>query len=103
MGWREQNVEISDNALLGVIRHYTKEAGVRNLEREIAVDLPQGRRRGGEDRPQRARAGAAARALAKYLGPPTLPLRQGRGGQQDRRGDRPGVDRARAASCWPPR
>src|SRR5207253_6284792 len=31
-----ENLVFTDNALLGVIRHYTKEAGVRNLEREIA-------------------------------------------------------------------
>src|SRR5213080_4643736 len=32
-----ENLVFTDNALLGVIRHYTKEAGVRNLEREIAA------------------------------------------------------------------
>jgi ATP-dependent Lon protease len=36
-GLQDHNIEFSDNALLSVIRHYTKEAGVRNLEREIAT------------------------------------------------------------------
>jgi ATP-dependent Lon protease len=35
-GLTTENLDFTDNALLGVIRHYTKEAGVRNLEREIA-------------------------------------------------------------------
>src|SRR5258706_2809056 len=36
-GLEEKHVEYSDNAILAVIRHYTKESGVRNLEREIAT------------------------------------------------------------------
>jgi ATP-dependent Lon protease len=35
-GLREDELTISDSALLDVIRYYTREAGVRNLEREIA-------------------------------------------------------------------
>jgi ATP-dependent Lon protease len=35
-GLTKENLDFTDNAILGVIRHYTKEAGVRNLEREIA-------------------------------------------------------------------
>lgn len=36
-GLTPQNVRFSDNSLLTVIRQYTKEAGVRNLEREIGT------------------------------------------------------------------
>ena len=36
-GLTTENLVFTDNAILGVIRHYTKEAGVRNLEREIAA------------------------------------------------------------------
>jgi ATP-dependent Lon protease len=68
-GLREENVEISDNALLNVVRHYTKEAGVRNLEREIAaicrkvaVEVVK------TDRSARVRVNG--KALSKYLGPP---------------------------------
>ena len=35
-GLKPENLKISDSAILNVVRYYTKEAGVRNLEREIA-------------------------------------------------------------------
>ena len=34
-GLKPNELDITDDALTSIIRHYTKEAGVRNLEREI--------------------------------------------------------------------
>ena len=66
-GLEERHIEFSDNAILGVIRHYTKESGVRNLEREIAtvcrkvaVEVVKTDRQ--------ARVVVTAKNLQKYLG-----------------------------------
>jgi len=67
-GLTTENLAFTDNALLGVIRHYTKEAGVRNLEREIAaicrkvaVEVVR------KDRNAHIQVGT--KGLHKYLGP----------------------------------
>jgi ATP-dependent Lon protease len=36
-GLQDGNITFSDSSIVALIRHYTKEAGVRNLEREIAA------------------------------------------------------------------
>ena len=68
-GLQPENIVFSDSALMAVIRHYTKESGVRNLEREIAavcrkvtVEVVK------KDRNARIRV--SAKSLAAYLGPP---------------------------------
>ncbi|MFO7857657.1 MAG: endopeptidase La, partial [Ectothiorhodospiraceae bacterium] len=35
-GLKQREMEVSENALRDIVRHYTREAGVRNLEREVA-------------------------------------------------------------------
>ena len=102
-GCSEQNIEFADNALLGVIRHYTKEAGVRNLEREIAsicrkvaVEVVKNDRSAARARQRRRRSCQVPRAAA-------LPLRQGRG-RAARSASRPAWrGPSSAASCSPPR
>jgi ATP-dependent Lon protease len=67
-GLQPENIVLSDSALLAMIHHYTKEAGVRSLEREIAavcrkvaVEVVK------KDRSARIRV--TAKNLATYLGP----------------------------------
>jgi ATP-dependent Lon protease len=68
-GLKEENIEFSDRAILDMIRHYTREAGVRNLEREVAsvcrkvaVEVVKTDRN--------AHVKVSATSLLKFLGPP---------------------------------
>lgn len=67
-GLSEHNIDCPESALMTVIRSYTRESGVRNLEREIgalcrkvAVEIVK------KDRNARIRI--TSKGLAKYLGP----------------------------------
>ncbi len=67
-GLNTDNLVFTDTAILGVIRHYTKEAGVRSLEREIAaicrkiaVEVVR------KDRDSHIQVGS--KSIHKYLGP----------------------------------
>ena len=68
-GLTADNLSFTDNALRTVIRHYTREAGVRNIEREIASVCRKVARnvvKGGKD----TRIRITVAALEKYLGVP---------------------------------
>jgi len=66
-GLKQNEISISDAALRDIVRYYTREAGVRNLEREVAKicrkvakDLVLGRRK--------TKVNVTPRSLEKYLG-----------------------------------
>jgi ATP-dependent Lon protease len=68
-GLEDVNLEITENALRTIIHHYTKESGVRNLEREIgSVCRKVARQVLKEGRDQTYRI--AAKQIPKYLGVP---------------------------------
>lgn len=66
-GLKENQVHITEAALMRLITHYTREAGVRNLEREIGTLLRKSARAILESGKKRVRIGEAD--LEKYLGP----------------------------------
>ncbi|GAB4278461.1 MAG: endopeptidase La [Coriobacteriia bacterium] len=67
-GLTPSRLEIADEALLEIIRRYTREAGVRGLERNIAAICRQVARKVVEGRKGKSRV--SPRNLSKYLGPP---------------------------------
>ncbi len=79
-GLTPENISFTDNAILNITRLYTKEAGVRNLEREISSICRKVARevvKGGEHTKVQIRA----QSLHKYLGVPKF--RYGRAEEKD--------------------
>jgi len=68
-GLKQNGLSFSERAIRRLIREYTYEAGVRNLEREIGTICRKVARRIAEGKP--APRHITAYSLAKYLGPPT--------------------------------
>jgi ATP-dependent Lon protease len=67
-GLKPRNLQISDNAVREIVREYTREAGVRSMEREIATICRKTAREVVKDRKHQARVSAAG--LENYLGIP---------------------------------
>jgi ATP-dependent Lon protease len=67
-GLTAQHLHVTDDAIRAIIREYTYEAGVRNLERDVAAICRKTARRVAENKPHRR--GVTAAGLDRYLGPP---------------------------------
>jgi len=67
-GITDKNIKINDSAVMQIITHYTREAGVRNLEREIANLCRKVARKIAEGKDKTYHI--SAKNLSKYLGVP---------------------------------
>jgi ATP-dependent Lon protease len=67
-GLKEKHVQLTDEALTELVQAYTKEAGVRNLEREIANVMRKVARSVAEGR--KRKTVVDIKKLVEYLGPP---------------------------------
>jgi len=68
-GLKDKNVSFSKEAVLTIIRRYTRESGVRNLEREISSICRKIARKVIANK-QRGGFKVTAKSVQKYLGPP---------------------------------
>ena len=67
-GLTAKHIEITDEAMIELVQAYTKEAGVRNLEREIANVMRKVARQVAEGR--KRKTVVDDKKLMEYLGPP---------------------------------
>jgi ATP-dependent Lon protease len=89
-GLTAERVKFSDNALRLITREYTREAGVRNLERQIAATLRKAARRIAEGKTQAKTLRVDERRVRSWLGPRRFP------GEVRKRTSDPGVATALA-------
>ena len=92
-GIREEDFNITDEAILGIINQYTREAGLRNLEREIANLCRKIARKIAEGEKKVPRI--TAKNLNKFLGGTEISTRRGTKGRRDRSSHRPRMDSIR--------
>jgi ATP-dependent Lon protease len=69
-GLKMDSVDITDNAILSAIRRYTREAGVRNLEREIATICRKLAREVIKNNEPEYKLKVSAKNITQYLGIP---------------------------------
>ena len=69
-GLNEENIRFTDSALKMIIRNYTREAGVRNLEREVASVCRKVARDFARDKSKFKHTNVTPRKIQQYLGVP---------------------------------
>ena len=69
-GFKPDEIQLNDKAILDIIRSYTREAGVRSLERTIASICRKVARERLKNREPRKRYRISSQAVDKYLGVP---------------------------------
>ena len=92
-GLKAKHIEITDEAMTELVRSYTHEAGVRNLEREIANVMRKVARQVAEGR--KRKTVIDPKKLADLLGPQRFEYGELEAEDQTGSGDRPGRDRGR--------
>jgi len=75
-----ENISFSDGAILMIVRHYTREAGVRNLEREISSICRKVAKEVAKKGPETS-ISVTSSSIGKYLGVPKF--RYGRSEEKD--------------------
>jgi ATP-dependent Lon protease len=87
-GLKDDELKVSENTLLDIIRYYTREAGVRNLEREISKICRKSVKQL-LSKPETKAINVTPRNLSKYLG--VRRFRYGRAEEQDHIGQVTGL------------
>lgn len=75
-GMEGKNIQFSKNSVLEIIQRYTREAGVRNLEREIASVCRKLAKEYMRSDEEEKTFRVTAMSIAKYLGPPRFRVSQ---------------------------
>lgn len=88
-GLRDDEIKLSEEAIRDIIRHYTREAGVRNLEREIAKICRKVVMRHGLEKQNSHTSHVTSKNIEKYLG--VRQFRYGVADEEDRIGQVTGL------------